>query len=139
MSKKDDQKKLMFTAVLRKEGGKLVYCNKTLDDVAYKAFIDNMAEGQLCEAFFDANIDDATLSQLAKVHKCIRELAIQTGYSFEDMKLYVKKAAGLCVRKDIDGEMILVCKSFSNASKEDLMLAIQAIIEMADNHGINFR
>jgi len=138
MAKNKGKRDLMFNAVLIKENDELVYRNSA-DGELYKQFKELLDEGQSVEIFLDANKDDGTLAQLAKVHKCTRELAKFKGYSFEDMKLYVKKAAGLCIRKDIDGEMMLVVKSFGDCSKEDLGLAIQAIIEMGDHDGINFR
>ncbi len=59
----------------------------------------------------------------------IRELANYTGDSFEDMKLQVKLRAGLCTNNN--------CKSFSDCSKEELAMAIQASIEIGDLVGFN--
>lgn len=134
MSQKDN----MFNAVLRKEGGRLIHCN-SIDANAYKELIKNLEEGQLVEIFLDANKDDGTLAQLAKIHKCIRELAMSLGYSFEDMKFEVKRVAGLCVKKELAGDTFMVCKSFGRCSKEELALTIQALIELGDFNGINFR
>jgi hypothetical protein len=87
----------------------------------------------------ESNVDDGTVPQLAKVHVCIRELAKEIGYSFEDMKLEVKRRAGLCVKKELGGELFMVCKSFGDCSKEELGLAVEAILQIGDTVGINFR
>jgi len=106
----------MFTSILRKDGGKLVYTTNA-DEAIYKLFLDSLEPGQTVEIFLDANKDDGTLAQLAKIHKCIREIAKETGDNYEDMKLLIKKKSGLCVKKNVDGETVMICKSFANASK----------------------
>jgi hypothetical protein len=135
MSKKKDN---MFTSVLKKNGGKLIYVNKS-DENVYKLFVDSLADDQVVEIFFDANKDDGSLAQLAKIHKCIREIAKETGDNYEDMKLLIKKKSGLCIKKNVDGEVVMVCKSFANASKTDLALVIETIIQIGDLVGANFR
>jgi hypothetical protein len=110
-----------------------------LDSAKHDAFLNALEQGQIVDAFYDANKDDGTLAQLAKVHACIRQLAIDTGDNFEDLKFEVKKMAGLCVAKDINGEKFLVCKSLSKCSKEELGLVIETIIQIGDTVGINFR
>lgn len=128
----------MFTSILRKDGGKLVYTTNA-DEAIYKLFLDSLEPGQTVEIFLDANKDDGTLAQLAKIHKCIREIAKETGDNYEDMKLLIKKKSGLCVKKDVDGETVMICKSFANASKTDLALVIETIIEIGDMVGVNCR
>ena len=135
MSKKKDN---MFTSVLKKSRGKLIYVNKS-DQNVYKLFVDSLADDQVVEIFFDANKDDGSLAQLAKIHKCIREIAKETGDNYEDMKLLIKKKSGLCIKKNVDGEVVMVCKSFANASKTDLALVIETIIQIGDLVGANFR
>lgn len=132
------QRDNIFNAVLKKVDGKVVYEN-AIDRLGFEEFVKNLEEGQMAEIFLDANRDDGTLAQLAKIHKCIRELAIIIGYSYMDMKLEVKKKTGLCIKKEFDGEMYMICKSFSRCSKDELSLAIQTIIELGDEHGTNFR
>jgi hypothetical protein len=134
MSSKD----AMFSTVLRKSGNRLIY-NHAAHEALYKTFVQSLEEGQVVQIFFDANTDDGNLAQLAKVHKCIRELAKETGVTFEDMKLEIKKAAGMCVVKEIGGEKYMVCKSFGDSSKDDLSMVIQTIIQRGDFVGINFR
>jgi hypothetical protein len=128
----------MFTSILRKDGGKLVYTTNA-DEAIYKLFLDSLEPGQTVEIFLDANKDDGTLAQLAKIHKCIREIAKETGDNYEDMKLLIKKKSGLCVKKNVDGETVMICKSFANASKTDLALVIETIIEIGDMVGVNCR
>lgn len=134
MSSKDS----MLSVTLKKFGDKLIYM-KGVDETIYKEFVNSLEQGHVVHAFFDANSDDGTLAQLAKVHACIRELAKETGYSFEDMKLEIKKASGLCIIKEIDGEKFLYCKSFGDCSKSELSLAMEAIIERGDFVKLNFR
>lgn len=110
-----------------------------LDTAKHDGFLSSLEPGQIVDGFYDANKDDGTLAQLAKVHACIRQLAIDTGDNFEDLKFEVKKMSGLCVVKDVNGEKFLVCKSFSKCSKEELGLVIETIIQIGDTVGINFR
>jgi hypothetical protein len=110
-----------------------------LDTVKHDSFLDGLEQGQIVDAFYDANKDDGTLAQLAKIHACIRQIAIDTGDNFEDLKFEVKKMSGLCVAKEINGEKFLVCKSFSKCSKEELGLVIETIVQIGDTVGINFR
>lgn len=140
MSKKQiaEQRDNMLYGQLVKNNGKLEHVNNG-DSAKYKMFVDSLVDGQMIDYFMDANVDTGTLPQLAKIHKCIRELSKDLGYTFEDMKLEVKKRAGLCVKKEIGGELYMVCKSFGLCSKDELGLAIQAIIELGDEIGANFR
>ena len=98
-----------------------------------------MQDGQRAEVFIESNADTGTLPQIAKVHACIRELSKEMGYTFEDMKLEVKKMSGLCVEKTIQGERFLICKSFGDCSIDELSLTIQTIVELGDSVNINFR
>jgi len=135
MSKQKDN---MFTTTLQKVEDKMVYFNPA-DEKIYKLFIDNLEPGQTAEVFFDANKDDGTLAQLAKIHKCIREIAKETGNDFEDIKDLIKVRAGFCFKKNVDGEIITKCKSFGKASKEDLGFVIEALISLGDLVNVNCR
>jgi len=135
MSKQKDN---MFSSMFIKTGGKLVYTQST-DEKIYKLFVDNLVEGQTVEVFFDANKDDGTLAQLAKIHKCIREIAKETGNDFEDIKDIIKMRAGFCFEKEVDGKVITKCKSFAKASKEDLGFVIEALIKLGNLVGVNCR
>jgi len=115
----------MFTSKLIKENGKLVY----LDDKSklnYKLFLDKLPEGQKIEMYLDLANADHTKAQLAKVHACIREMAKESGYTFDEMKCVIKDASGIAD------------KSFADCSKDELMLAIEACIQIGrENLNIN--
>lgn len=132
------QKDNMFTSTLQKSNNKLIYV-KPADDTIYKIFVESLVEGQTVEIFLDANKDDGTLSQLAKIHKCIREIAKETGNEFEDVKDLIKIRSGFCFEKEVDGKIITKCKSFAKASKEDLAFVIETLIKVGDIIGCNFR
>lgn len=111
---------------LIKKNGKLEHfipSNKKL----YDNYINSLPEGTTLEFFIDIQENNGTLAQLAKIHAMIKELANHTGYTFEEMKLYVKKEAGMCYTSS----NTLICKSFGESSKEDLSLVIQSIQEIA--------
>ena len=124
-----NQKDLMFSGKLTKSGEHLVY-TITSQETQFKEFKKSLEEGQIVEVFMDANCDNGTLAQIAKIHACIRMLAKETGDTFEDMKIRVKNKSGFCVKIELDGEKFVHCKSFGDASVEDLGLVIQTIIEM---------
>lgn len=130
------EKHNIFHGQFVKKKDKLVIAGS---DTMYRMFINGLEEDQKVEIFMEANVDDGTIPQLAKVHVCIRELAKELGYSFEDMKLEIKRQAGLCIKKDFAGEKFMICKSFGDCSKDELALAVEAIIEIGDTVGINFR
>ena len=132
------QKDNMFSTSLQKVDGKMIYVIPA-DEKLYKLFVDNLVPGQTADVFFDANKDDGTLAQLAKIHKCIREIAKETGNDFEDIKDIIKMRAGFCFEKEVDGKVITKCKSFGKASKEDLGFVIEALIKLGDMVNVNCR
>jgi len=121
---------------LVKRHGKLIYLNKGMEAI-HKEFINSMAEGQVVEVFFEAYKDDGTKLQLAKIHACIRKLANEIGFTFEEMKLEIKRRSGLA-HGDLSSSNGYV-KSFGDCSLEELSLVIQTIIEAGDFVNINFR
>jgi len=48
-------------------------------------------------------------------------------------------SSGMCFITDHAGEKVLFCKSLADASKEDLGMVIESIIQVGDTVGINFR
>lgn len=78
------------------------------------------------------NENDRTLGQLAKVHAMIKELARETGHTFEEMKETVKEKAGLVDPASNE------YKSFSVCSKKELSDAIQMCIEIGSLVGYYF-
>ena len=95
---KHNNKENMFNATFKKVDGKLKFVNDS-DNSAFKVFVNSISEEQTVDVFFDANKDDGTLAQLAKIHKCIREIAKETGADYETTKLHIKKKSGLCIKK----------------------------------------
>ena len=115
----------MFTVKLTKQGGKLVYPDDK-SKLNYQIFLDKLSEGQKVEMFIGLADTDHSVAQLAKVHACIRELAKESGYTFDEMKTLIKQQSGLCY----DGGDAIVCKSFADCSKDELLLAIEACVQI---------
>lgn len=114
----------MFSGKLVKKNGKLVYSdskNKTLYDI----FIKSLKEGEELDIFISVSGVKASTAQITKVHTCIRVIAMDLGYTFDEMKLIVKEQAGL---KD---------KSFADCNKDEISLAIEACNCIAEDNGIN--
>jgi hypothetical protein len=123
----------MYTGKLVKKDGKLTYAHPK-DKLAYEIFVDKLSEGQEVELYVDLANANHSRAQINKVHACIRELAKESGYTFEEMKKIVKERSGLCYT-DSEGEY---CKSFAECSSDELMLAIQAAIEIgSQNYNIS--
>ena len=115
----------MYSGKFIKKGGKLTYLEPK-ENLAYQMFVSKLDEGQVVDMYIDLADVDHSKAQLAKVHACIRELAKESGYTFEEMKSVIKEHAGLAG------------KSFGECSKSDLMLAIEACIEIGrENYNIN--
>lgn len=127
----------IFHTTLVKRGGKLSYENGHA--ALFKKFEQELDEGQRVDVFFEALGDNYTLGQLAKVHKCIRTLAADTGESFEKMKMEVKKRAGIAFKVTENGENYLFVRSFADCSAAEIGLAIEAAVEIGDSLGINLR
>ena len=125
MSQQDN----IFNAKLIKVDGKLIHVNKGTEAI-YNEFVKSLEEGQEVTVFFEANKDDGTNDQLAKIHVCIRKLASEIGYTFEEMKLELKRKAGLVYKDHV--------KSFADCSKEELGLVIEAIKEAGEMVNISF-
>lgn len=122
----------MFTVKLVKRDGKLVYPDDK-SKLNYQIFLDKLSEGQEVEVFMDLTSSNKSAAQIAKVHACIRELAKESGYTFNEMKIIVKKYSGLCY----DDGGVEYCKSFADCSKTELVLAIEACIEIGKEFNIN--
>lgn len=128
----------VFNSYLKKKDGKLIH-TKSGEEARYQEFLKRIPEGTVVDVFMEVNTGTGTLGQLAKVHKCIRILANDLGYTFEEMKLLIKDRAGLFVKRTIDGKDYSDWKSFGSSSSDDLNLAIQACIELGDEVGVNLR
>lgn len=86
----------------------------------------------MVEVFYEITHDDGTLPQLAKLHVLIKQLAMHTGITVDDMKVLIKDKAGLCIIREVAGKEYFLAKSFGECSKEELSLAIQACIELGE-------
>lgn len=122
----------MFSFKLTKKNGNLVHINENTK-ISYQLFLDKLQEGQEVEVFMGLTSDNGSLAQLAKIHACIRELAKESGYTFDEMKFIVKQHSGLCY----DGGGAEYCKSFKECSKEELAMAIESAIELGRDLNIN--
>lgn len=120
----------MFTGKFKMKDGRLTYASPK-DKLGYELFIEKLSNGQEVEMYIDLANKDHSKAQLAKVHACIRELANESGYTFNEMKKLIKKQAGLCEGGDC-------YKSFADCSKDELTMAIQACIEIGEDLNINF-
>ena len=123
-----------FHSILKKKDGELVHTIKAKGTL-YKKWIEELPEDTRIEIFASVSSDDGTSAQIAKVHAMIREIANNIGYTFSEMKLQVKRKAGLCFNKNGSE----YCKSFGDCSKQELNLVIQELIEIGDFSGINLR
>jgi hypothetical protein len=115
----------MFSGRFIKKGGKLIF-DHPKDKLAYEIFVEKIPEGQVVDMYIDVVGLDHSKAQLAKVHACIRELAKESGYTFDEMKCLVKDHAGLAYKEG----MMITYKSFADCSKDELMLAIEACLQI---------
>ena len=126
----------IFTAVLVKKDGKLQHEKKSGLEL-YNSYLESVDEGAKVEVIFQVQESNATALQISKVHANIRELAGDTGHTFEEIKNVVKEKCGLYTVKEEKGEKITLFKSFADCSRQEINLAIQASIEIGENLGIN--
>lgn len=124
-----------FTGKYVKRKGQLEMVGLTRSK-QYEVFVSNLEEGQMVDCFYEAQQDDGTIPQLAKLHVMIKHLAAHLGYPVEDMKLLVKDKAGLCLARELSGKEYFLAKSFAECSREELSLAITAAIQIGEE--VNF-
>ena len=122
----------MYTGNFKKKNGKLIYLNSK-ERLFFMQFVEKLKEGDEVEMFISVKGTKATGAQIAKVHSCIRIIAMELGYSFDDMKLIIKSQAGLCDAAD-DGKTY--AKSFADCSMEEISMAIEACNEIAEENNI---
>ena len=125
----------MFLGTLVKKNSKLGYSNKK-EKLLYELFVDKIKEGEEVEIFVCIKGAKANGAQISKVHASIRVIAMELGYSFEDMKLLVKQRAGLWFEVEDDDKKKVVCKSFADCSKQEISLAIEACNDLAERNNI---
>ena len=127
----------LFHGQFIKQGDKLVA--QSSSHARFEAFVKALEPDQIVDLFAESTTANGTLAQIAKIHACIREFSKETGTDFEDMKKLVKKRTGFCIKSEVDGELITEFKHFSKASKEDLALVIEGIINLGDILNVNCR
>lgn len=108
-----------------------VKANKTRLDT----FLKSLPNGSRLEVFISASNDKGTNAQLARLHAMIRQIANDLGYTFNEVKLMVKREVGLCFMRNNTE----YCKSFADCDKDELNLAIQECIRIGDFNGIQLR
>jgi hypothetical protein len=125
----------MYTSKLKKVNGKLTQSDK--DKILFDQFVKSLPEGTEIEMFVNIATSNGSLAQISKVHTCIRILAQEAGYTFEEMKLLVKQRSGLCVVFTEGDTTQEICKSFGECTKDELSMSIQACIEIGEIYNIN--
>ncbi len=125
----------MYTSKLKKVNGKLTQSDK--DKLLFDQFVKSLPEGTEIEMFVNIATSNGSLAQISKVHTCIRILAQEAGYTFEEMKLLVKQRSGLCVVFTEGDTTQEICKSFGECTKDELSMSIQACIEIGEIYNIN--
>ena len=121
----------LLIAKLIKKNGRLVFRLKE-DQALFLKFADSMREGQTCEQLTNFEKDDGKLSQIAKVHAMIKDIANETGDTVQNTKLETKRRCGLV---GMQGDV----KSFADCSFQELSDVIQTLIEMGDFLNLNLR
>jgi hypothetical protein len=125
----------MYSVKLKKVNGVLKQTDKS--KILYDQFIKSLADGDEVEIFMNKVTAAGSAAQISKIHTCIRELANEGGYTFEEMKLLVKERSGLCLRITENNEVTEMYKSFAECTKDELSMAIQACIEIGEIYNIN--
>jgi len=101
----------------------------------FNTFLKSLPNGTRLEVFISASDDNGTNAQLARLHAMIRQIANDLGYTFQEIKLMVKRETGLCFMRN-NSEY---CKSFADCDKSELNLAIQECLRLGDFNGIQLR
>jgi soluble P-type ATPase len=116
------------------ENKKLVYPVNAYK-VKFNNFLESLPDNSKLEIFISVADSKGSLAQLAKIHAIIKELANDLGYTFDDMKLEVKRRAGLVITTSTETHI----KSFKDCDKSELNGVIQTLIEIGDFSGSNLR
>lgn len=111
-----------------KKDSKLTPLDKT-NQRYYSHFMESLKEGDIVQIFISKKDNEKSLAQLAKLYKCIRTIAAESGYTFNEVKYLVKDNSGLV----IDAEPM----SFAECSSADINIAIQTAIEIGRMFNLN--
>jgi hypothetical protein len=128
---KDNILNISFTKV-----GNNLAPSSEANKLLFKEFVENLQEGQVVKFFLEADNANQSTQQLAKIHVCIRKLATEMGYTFEEMKLEIKRRAGLSYG-DLNTSEGYV-KSFADCSQEEITLVFQALNEAGSMVNLQF-
>jgi hypothetical protein len=111
--------------------GKLKFASKYAEN-RYNKFLSKFPDDSMVEIFVSAHNEKASLAQIKRVHAMIRELAHDIGYTFEEMKLQVKRHAGLCIVVNRTED----CKSFGKCTRQEMDMVIKTCIELGNFNGL---
>lgn len=121
-----------LTVRMVKKGNDLIYQQHT-EKLKFKMFRDSLKEDEVIELFINRTSGDGSLAQLSKLHASIRDIAKYSGNSAADEKIRIKKKAGLCFTKKIEGETYMICKSFGDCTRDELDYVINLLeVECAE-------
>jgi hypothetical protein len=115
----------MFTGLMVKKGTKMSFSNKK-DALLYQMFIDSLKDGEIIEMLVTVKGKKANNAQISKVHACIRMLASELGYSFDEMKIIIKDKSGLWTTDQDE----VIYKSFADCSSDEISSAIETCNEL---------
>jgi len=121
----------MYSAVLIKKDSKMGFSSKQ-DKILFNLFLEKLKEGDMVEIFISPKGKKANSAQISKVHACIRVLATELGYSFNDMKNIIKERSGLADYTD-DG---MIFKSFAECTSEEISSAIESCNDLGRDMNI---
>lgn len=121
----------LFIAKLVMKNGRLAF-KKATDLSLFNMLARQLKEGQSVEQMISFGLEDGTLSQIAKVHACIRDIAKETGDTFTATKVSIKKQCGLIA---MGGDV----KSFGDCSFSELSDCIHHCVEIGTFLGIDLK
>lgn len=124
------ENKLLIVKLI-KRNGRLQFKNAA-DLSTFQALVGQMKEGEVIEQMTNFSHQDGMLSQIAKVHAMIKDIAKETGDTVQNTKKSIKKQAGLVT---LNGDL----KSFGDCSFQELSDVIQMLIETGDFLNLNLR
>ena len=113
------------------KGGVLIPKNEK-ERIKYDNFLKNIKEDEEIEIFLNVKQKEKSLAQLAKIHACIREISLESGYTFGEIKNLVKINSGFV---NPNGET----KSFKDCGLEEGILIIQECIEIGKYFNLNLQ
>ena len=111
--------------------GRLVTSTPT-DNKLYDRYMNELNPGDQVEVHFALSKDDGTYPQISKIHVSIREIAQDTGHTFDEIKNVIKQRAGF-IQQSSDGVSI---KSFADMSKQELSTCIEEVMRLGSELGL---